>query len=67
MKKQLTKQEKYWVSFLIFVTIVSIAIGVYGVHCVIHGSLFAVVWSVVMFFIACIAGEEIQQTFEIKD
>ena len=65
--KDMTKADATVMVVLIMVALVCAALTVYGIRLIIHGNLFAVIWSVFTAGGLCIVSEEVQRLWEAYD
>lgn len=65
--KDMTKADATVMAVLIMVALVCAALTVYGIRLILHGNLFAVIWSVFTTVGFCIVSEEAQRLWEAYD
>ena len=65
--KNMTRFDATVFVVLIVVALACAALTTYGVRLIIHGNLFAVIWSVFTAGGACIVSEEAQKLWEAQD
>ena len=65
--KGLKKMDAAIMAVLILIGIGLLCLTIYGVRLIVHGNLFAVIWSVFTAGGACIVSEEAQKVWEAQD
>lgn len=65
--KNMTKMDRAIMAVLILIALACFALTIYGVHLIVHGNLFAVIWCVFTAGGACITSEEAQKLWEAQD
>ena len=65
--KGLKKMDAAIMAVLILIALACFALTIYGVHLIVHGNLFAVIWCVLTAGGACITSEEAQKVWEAQD